>query len=111
MDSKHRFILWTTVLVAAITLLPFLGLTDFTTKGEPREAVVAVSMLNQHNWVLPENNGVDIPYKPPFYQWCIAAFSLPIGHVNEFTSRLPSAIALIIMLAMGAVFFLSLIHI
>lgn len=105
MDSKHRFILWTTVLVAAITLLPFLGLTDFTTKGEPREAVVAVSMLNQNNWILPENNGVDIPYKPPFYQWCIAAFSLPIGHVNEFTSRLPSALALIIMLAMGAVFF------
>lgn len=105
MDSRHRFILWTTVLVAAITLLPFFGLTDFTTKGEPREAVVAVSMLNQHNWILPENNGVDIPYKPPFYQWCIAAFSLPIGHVNEFTSRLPSALALIIMLAMGAVFF------
>lgn len=105
MDNKHRFILWSVVLVAAVTLLPFLGTTEFATKGEPREAVVAVSMLNQHNWVLPVNNGVDIPYKPPFFQWCIALFSLPAGHVTEFTSRLPSALALIVMLAMGAVFF------
>ncbi len=105
MDNKHRFILWTVVLVAAVSLLPFLGNTGFNTKGEPREAVVAVSMLTQHNWILPENNGVDIPYKPPFFQWCIAAFSLPAGHVTEFTSRLPSALALIFMLAMGAVFY------
>lgn len=105
MDNKHRFILWSVVLVAAVTLLPFLGTTEFATKGEPREAVVAVSMLNQHDWVLPVNNGVDIPYKPPFFQWCIALFSLPAGHVTEFTSRLPSALALIVMLAMGAVFF------
>lgn len=105
MDNKHRFILWTVVIVAALTLLPFIGNTEFNSKGEPREAVVAVSMLNQGNWILPENNGVDIPYKPPFFQWCIAALSLPIGHVNEFTSRLPSALALIIMVAMGAVFY------
>ena len=33
------------VLICVVTLLPFLGLTDFHTKGEPREAVVAYSML------------------------------------------------------------------
>lgn len=105
MDNKNRFLLFTVILVAAITLLPFLGNTEFGTKGEPREAVVAVSMLNQSNWILPENNGIDIPYKPPFFQWCIAALSLPAGHVTEFTSRLPSALALIIMLAIGFVFY------
>lgn len=82
-----------------------LGNVDFTTKGEPREAVVAMSMLNQHNWILPINNGFDIPYKPPFFQWCIAAFSLVTGHVSEFTSRLPSALSLIIMLCAGALFY------
>ncbi len=105
MDKKYRFVFWSVVIIAAITLLPFLGNTDFTTKGEPREAVVAMSMLSQHNWILPINNGFDIPYKPPFFQWCIAALSLPFGHVSEFLSRLPSAIALIIMLGAGAVFF------
>lgn len=104
-DKSLRFVFWTVIIISAITLLPFLGNTDFTTKGEPREAVVAVSMLNQHNWILPINNGFDIPYKPPFFQWCIAAFSLVTGHVSEFTSRLPSALSLIVMLCVGALFY------
>lgn len=104
-DKSLRFVFWTVIIISAITLLPFLGNTDFTTKGEPREAVVAVSMLNQHNWILPINNGFDIPYKPPFFQWCIAAFSLVTGHVSEFTSRLPSALSLIILLCAGALFY------
>lgn len=104
-DKNLRFVFWTVIIISAITLLPFLGNVDFTTKGEPREAVVAMSMLNQHNWILPINNGFDIPYKPPFFQWCIAAFSLVTGHVSEFTSRLPSALSLIIMLCAGALFY------
>ena len=74
-DKSNRFVFWSVIIISALTLLPFLGNTDFTTKGEPREAVVAVSMLSQYNWILPINNGFDIPYKPPFFQWCIAAFS------------------------------------
>lgn len=104
-DKSLRFVFWTVIIISAITLLPFLGNVDFTTKGEPREAVVAMSMLNQHNWILPINNGFDIPYKPPFFQWCIAAFSLVTGHVSEFTSRLPSALSLIVMLCVGALFY------
>lgn len=104
-DKSLRFVFWTVIIISALTLLPFLGNVDFTTKGEPREAVVAVSMLNQHNWILPINNGFDIPYKPPFFQWCIAALSMIAGHVSEFTSRLPSALSLIVMLCVGALFY------
>ena len=85
------------LVVAVLMLLPFLGLTDFNTKGEPREAVVAVSMLKDGNWILPVNNGMDIPYKPPFFHYCIAVLSLLTGGVNEYTSRLPSALSLIAM--------------
>lgn len=104
-DKSLRFVFWTVIIISAITLLPFLGNVDFTTKGEPREAVVAMSMLNLHNWILPINNGFDIPYKPPFFQWCIAALSMIAGHVSEFTSRLPSALSLIVMLCVGALFY------
>lgn len=88
------------LLLAAVCLatLPFLGLTDFNTKGEPREAVVAYSMLAQNDWILPANNGGEIPYKPPFFHWCVAlAALLTGGEVTEYVSRLPSAIALICM--------------
>ena len=81
--------------VAVLMLLPFLGLTEFNTKGEPREAVVALSMLKDGDWVLPVNNGIDMPYKPPFFHYCIAIVSLLSGGINEYTSRLPSALALI----------------
>ena len=36
MNTKWRIPFWIVFLVAVITLLPFLGNTDFTTKGEPR---------------------------------------------------------------------------
>lgn len=93
-----------TVVVAAV-LLPFLGQTPFYSKGEPREAVVAVSMINQGNWILPVNNGTDIPYKPPFFHFCIALIALVHGHVCEYVSRLPSALSLIAMLTAMFVFF------
>ena len=93
MSRKRAF--WLLALVASLSLLPFLGLTDFNTRGEPREAVVALSMLNSGNWVLPVNNGVEIPFKPPFFHWCIAVCSWCAGAVTEVTSRLPSALSLI----------------
>lgn len=95
--SNRRLAHLSVTVIAAAMLLPFLGLTDFTTKGEPREAVVALSMLNDGNWILPVNNGGDIPYKPPFFHFCIALLSVFRGSVGEYASRLPSALSLIAM--------------
>ena len=105
MNIKYNKALWLITILAIVMLIPFLGLSDFNTKGEPREAVVAYTMLEHGNWILPINNGGDIPYKPPFFHWCIAFFSLFIGYVNEFTSRLPSAISLVLMTIGGFVFY------
>ncbi len=87
----------------AVLLVPWLGETLFNTKGEPREAIVAISMLKSGNWILPVSYGADIPYKPPFLAWLIALFSkyLNGGVVNEFTSRLPSALAAIALVMGG----------
>lgn len=90
-------------MLSVCVILPFLGETLFYSKGEPREAIVAVSMLDSGNWTLPVNYGTDIAYKPPFLYWCIASLSLLLGgEVTEFTSRLPSALA---FLAMQLTFF------
>lgn len=105
MNIKYNKALWLIIILAIVMMIPFLGLTDFNTKGEPREAVVAYTMLEHGNWILPINNGGDIPYKPPFFHWCIAFFSLIAGHVNEYTSRLPSAVSLVLMTIGGFVFY------
>ena len=95
-DRKTAF--WFIALLSILVIVPFLGETVFHTKGEPREAIVAMSIIEHGNWILPVNYGGDIPYKPLFLYWAIAAFSLPFGEVTEFTSRLPSAFSFIAML-------------
>ena len=87
------------LLLLAVMILPWLGETLFYSKGEPREAIQAVSCLKYGDWLLPLSYGSDLPYKPPFLGWCIAVFSWLFngGEVNEYLSRLPSALALILM--------------
>lgn len=87
----------------AILLLPWLGETLFNSKGEPREAIVAVSILESGNWILPTNYGGDIPFKPPFLAWLMSIFAIIFngGIVSEYISRLPSAVALIAMVMGG----------
>jgi 4-amino-4-deoxy-L-arabinose transferase-like glycosyltransferase len=84
----------------ALLLVPWLGLSDFHTRGEAREALVAQSMLSSGNWVLPRAYNDALPSKPPLFHWLVASASIPFGEVSEFTSRLPSALA-----ALGALGF------
>ena len=95
----HKRNLIILIVLGVFTLLPFLGMTDFNTKGAPREAVVSYTMLETGNWVLPRNYGGDIAFKPPFFHWSIAAVSSVLGGVTEYSSRVPSALALIVMMA------------
>lgn len=99
---KYGFILAT---VCILTLFLFLGETLFNTRGEPREAVVALSMIQDGNWILPINNGVDMAYKPPFFHWLVALISSMTGGVTEYTSRMPSALALTAMVLAGYGFY------
>ena len=85
--------------ISVLTIIPFVGLTDFYTKGEPREAIVAMTMLDSGNWVLPTNGEIDIAYKPPMFHWIIAFFSQLFGGISEYTSRLPSALSFIALIA------------
>jgi len=92
------------LLIAMLLTLPWIGLGDFYTKGEPREASEALSMLNDGNWVLPMSYADEIGYKPPLMHWMIAGISFLTGSVSEWTSRLPSALALIGMAMLTLVF-------
>ena len=59
-DRKKAF--WFIALLSVLVILPFLGETIFYSKGEPREAIVAFSMLESGNWILPVNYGTNIAY-------------------------------------------------
>jgi 4-amino-4-deoxy-L-arabinose transferase and related glycosyltransferases of PMT family len=97
------------LLIATLSTLPWIGLGDFYTKGEPREAALAVSMIEKGEWVIPSSYADEFAYKPPLNHWLIAGFSLALTHgeVTPFTSRLPSAIAFIAMIGVCFMFFVS----
>ena len=97
-----------TVLLIVITLLSvflWIGRGDFYTKGEPREASVAVSMVEKNQWILPEVYADEIAYKPPLMHWLTAVFSLPEGKVTPLSSRLPSAMAFLGLIVCSFMFF------
>lgn len=97
--SSRKLLALLLLLTLIVTFLPWIGDTLFNTKGEPREALVALSMVNSGNYILPESYGADIPYKPPFLAWLIVGCSwLTGGQITEFSSRLPSVIATILLI-------------
>ncbi len=101
-QKKNLFIL---VAIVALATLPWLGLSDFNTRGEPREAIVSFTMLQQDNWILPHNNGGEMAYKPPFFHWCMASVATVLGGMSEWAARFPSALACMLMLVWTYVFY------
>jgi 4-amino-4-deoxy-L-arabinose transferase-like glycosyltransferase len=83
------------IVLAVLLTLPWLE-RPFQSRGEPREALVAQSMVVNSNWISPPAYNGAVPSKPPFNHWLISLASLAGGEVTEFTSRLPSAIAVIL---------------
>ena len=95
-------------LLTVITILSvflWVGCGDFYRKSEPREASVAVSMIEKNQWILPDVYADEVAYKPPLMHWLTAVFSLPGGKVTPFTSRLPSAIAFLGLIVCSFLFF------
>lgn len=100
--QKQPFLL--VLFISIILTLPWITIGDFYYKGEPREASVAMCILNTGNWILPSGYADEIAFKPPFMHWIIALFSLTFGSVSITTARLPSALSLIGITLMTFVF-------
>ncbi|NOY54178.1 MAG: glycosyltransferase family 39 protein, partial [Deltaproteobacteria bacterium] len=86
------------LLLAALVFFYNLGDISLWDPDEPRGAVIAHEMLQRGDWIHLSYNGhpvTDNPalVKPPLYYWSIALFSALQGHVDEFSARLPSALA------------------
>ena len=92
------------ILYVAVSVVLGLAFSDFYTKGEPREALVAQQMIVTGNYILPTTYGSEIAFKPPMYHWISAILSLPSGEVTELTARLPSAISLLVISVVFFVF-------
>jgi len=61
-------------------------------EDEPRFAVIARTMVETGDWIVPVFNDTLAVDKPVFMHWCMAA-AMSVFGVNEFSARLPSVLA------------------
>src|SRR5215831_16049255 len=93
MNSRLRAV-FVVVLVWAVIYLPALG--SMAIKGEEgRRILPAVGMLKTGNYIVPEVGGNPYFRKPPLVNWLVAASFRIFGVRNEWTARLPSAVAVL----------------
>src|SRR2546421_12286117 len=93
MNSRLSVVL-VVFLVWAVIYLPALG--SIAIKGEEgRRILPAVGMLKTGNYTVPEVGGNPYFRKPPLVNWMVAASFRIFGVRNEWTARLPSAVAVL----------------
>jgi 4-amino-4-deoxy-L-arabinose transferase-like glycosyltransferase len=93
MNSRLRAV-FVVLLVWAVIYLPALG--SIAIKGEEgRRILPAIRMLETRNYIVPQVGGNPYFRKPPLVNWLVAASFKFFGVRNEWTARLPSAIAVL----------------
>lgn len=85
------------IIIVVVSVLGAVVDVPFFTKGEPREALVSVAMLERGDFILPNVYAGEVAFKPPMFHWLIALFSFVAGGVTEMTARLPSVLAFFLL--------------
>ncbi len=99
LNKAYPKILWATAIVALTVFFWGLGSIDLLSLNEGRRALAIQEMVASGNWLLPHLNGTLYLTKPPLLYWLSSSLAL-VGGVNEWTLRLPSALAAIATLIM-----------
>jgi 4-amino-4-deoxy-L-arabinose transferase-like glycosyltransferase len=87
----RRRLLLLTALAAALTL-GTAGWGDLYNETDGQYGGAAKVMVRSGSWLIPENDGIPRLVKPPLLYWAIAA-SMKVFGINEFSARLPNALA------------------
>ncbi|MEZ5331574.1 MAG: glycosyltransferase family 39 protein [Thermoanaerobaculia bacterium] len=80
-------------LLGLLLMLPWLGARDLWNPDEPRYAEVAREMSVDGDYLVPHLNGEIYAQKPPLFFWSIDAAAGLLGRFDEWSVRLPSALA------------------
>jgi 4-amino-4-deoxy-L-arabinose transferase-like glycosyltransferase len=85
--------------VLALALyLPWLGFTDLMHE-ETRRAVIARTMMQNGDFLVPLLGERIYLNKPPLFNWMIVSTSLPFGTVTEWSARLVTVLSLALLAA------------
>lgn len=85
------------LLVALVLGVYFSRITDLSIRGEEsRWAQVASEMMQTGDWVVPRQQGVPFPDRPPLNSWLMIVATKLVGGWNLAAVRLPSVLATLV---------------
>jgi 4-amino-4-deoxy-L-arabinose transferase-like glycosyltransferase len=84
--------------LAFILFIYGIGNVSLWDPDEPRQVIEAREMMQRSDYVHPYLNGQPYLEKPPLYPWLIIITAKITGTLNEFSARLPSALAAMCLL-------------
>lgn len=84
-------IFWLLAIFASIYIMGNIGMGSLTTWDEAVYANISGGIIKTGNWLVLHQGSVPWFDKPPLYMWCTTFFYNIFG-INEFSTRLPSAI-------------------
>ncbi len=99
LNKAYPALLSLTIFFALLIFFWGLGSIDLMSLNEGRRALSTKEMVSSGDWLLPHLNGALYLTKPPLLYWLASGFAL-IGGINEWTLRLPSALAALAVLIM-----------
>lgn len=100
--TAARITLWI-VAVFTVLYLPWLGCEPAHVGLESTRALVARDMWRSGDWIVPMQNGAVYLAKPPVGYWMFALGSMPFGEVTVVSTRLVSALSVLVLaLAMAS---------
>ncbi|MPZ78723.1 MAG: hypothetical protein GEU77_19660 [Deltaproteobacteria bacterium] len=93
METRSKNYLFYLFALALLLFFTGLGERDLWAPVEPRYAEIVRIMFDQGDWIVPTVNGDLYTDKPILYFWLVLIASHIAGAVNEWTLRLPAALA------------------
>src|SRR5262245_42399935 len=93
LDRRWRLAFLVPLVVAAALYLPGIGQRILYIGDEARYAVLARTMVETGDWLVPRIGAEVHLEKSPLFIWTIAALSLPARKVTELTAVLPAALS------------------
>jgi 4-amino-4-deoxy-L-arabinose transferase-like glycosyltransferase len=81
------------LVLAYVLLIQSIGSIALWDPDEPRQAIMAREMMERHDYIHTYLNGKPYLEKPPFFSWMIVLAAKIRGNLDEFSSRIPSAVA------------------
>jgi 4-amino-4-deoxy-L-arabinose transferase-like glycosyltransferase len=94
LDLSSRSAVLVLLILSALVYLGNAGFPSLLDDADASHAMVSYELLQRHDWVILYMNGIRYLMKAPLHYWAVAASYGVLGK-NEFSTRLPVALAMI----------------